>query len=230
VGICLLVLILLWAPACAQTSPKAFLKDFAADQKAIWTSPKQAPKNAEWLAPLALATGALIATDHRTSTALPNTHDQLAVSSHISDAGIGYIAGIPSALLLAGALRHNEKARDTGFLAVEALADSAVVMTGLKYTFLRERPLDGDRDGDFWEPRPSPSFPSGHSILAWSVASVVAHRYSSSRAVVIASYGAASLISLSRFSGRQHFISDVLVGSAMGWLIGRYVARKHSIR
>ncbi len=121
----ILVLALLPVSVSAQpTSPKAFVKSFGADQKAIWTSPKHAPENLKWLAPLAVATGALIATDRHSSAALPNTRDQLAVSSHISDAGIGYIAGGPSALLLTGVLTHNRKARDTGLLAAEALAGS----------------------------------------------------------------------------------------------------------
>jgi len=44
-------------------------------------------------------------------------------------------------------------------------------------------------------------------------------------AVVI--YSAATGVSLTRVMGQQHFPSDVLVGSAAGWLVGRYVFRKH---
>jgi hypothetical protein len=40
-------------------------------------------------------------------------------------------------------------------------------------------------------------------------------------------YGVATAISLSRYTGRNHFLSDVLVGSAMGYGIGRYVYHKH---
>jgi hypothetical protein len=33
----------------------------------------------------------------------------------------------------------------------------------------------------------------------------------------------------SRLAARQHFASDVLIGSAMGWFIGDYVfARRHN--
>lgn len=212
----------------APASPRDFVKDFGADQRAIWTSPKDAPKNVKWLAPLVLATGVLLATDVRSSRAMPNTRDQLAISSDIGNAGLGYIAAVPSALLVGGLLRHNAKARDTGLLAAEALADSGVVLTAMKYATMRQRPLPGNRDGDFFQPRFSPSFPSGHATFAWTVASVVAHRYSSSKAVVIASYGAATLISLSRYTGGNHFASDVMVGSAVGWLIGRYVVHSRT--
>jgi membrane-associated phospholipid phosphatase len=40
-------------------------------------------------------------------------------------------------------------------------------------------------------------------------------------------YGLATAVSLTRVLGQQHFSSDVLVGSAVGWLVGRYVFRKH---
>ena len=30
-----------------------------------------------------------------------------------------------------------------------------------------------------------------------------------------------------RVLGREHFPSDVLVGSAVGWMIGRYVVHRH---
>src|SRR6185312_13419517 len=40
-------------------------------------------------------------------------------------------------------------------------------------------------------------------------------------------YGAAGAVSISRVTGRQHFPSDVVVGSTLGWLIGRQIYRAH---
>ena len=37
-------------------------------------------------------------------------------------------------------------------------------------------------------------------------------------------------MSVSRYTGRNHFLSDVLVGSAIGYGIGRYVYRQHHDR
>ena len=39
-------------------------------------------------------------------------------------------------------------------------------------------------------------------------------------------YGRAAAVSLSRFTGRNHFLSDVLVGSAIGYTTGRFVYLK----
>ena len=70
------------------------------------------------------------------------------------------------------------------------------------------------------------SFPSEHSAAAWSIASVIAHEYPGPLTSVLA-YGAASAISFSRVSAKQHFPSDVLIGSTIGWLVGAYVYRTH---
>ena len=61
------------------------------------------------------------------------------------------------------------------------------------------------------------SFPSGHAINTWAMASIFAHQYRHSRLVPI----------VSRVGARQHFPGDVLAGSAMGWFIGDYVFGRH---
>lgn len=207
-----------------QVQPKAFLRDFAADQAAIWSSPKHAGRNLAWIAPLAAATGALIATDHLSTSAIPA--DWAPPSVTVSNAGIAYMAGVPATLALTGVVTHNRKETGTGVLAAEALADAEAVVTVLKYATMRQRPPDG---GHFWRPNGDPSFPSGHSIGIWAVSSVVAAEYRS-RPVAIAAYSAAAAVSLSRFTAQRHQLSDVLVGSAMGWLIGHYVARVHRLK
>jgi membrane-associated phospholipid phosphatase len=40
-------------------------------------------------------------------------------------------------------------------------------------------------------------------------------------------YSVASMVSITRVLGQEHFPSDVLVGSAVGWLVGHYVYGKH---
>jgi hypothetical protein len=59
---------------------------------------------------------------------------------------------------------------------------------------------------------------------------VIANEYSDHRLVQVAAYGLATAVSISRYTGRNHFLSDVLVGSALGYGIGRYVYKKHHIR
>jgi membrane-associated phospholipid phosphatase len=42
-------------------------------------------------------------------------------------------------------------------------------------------------------------------------------------------YGGATTVSVSRVLAREHFPSDVLVGSTFGWLIGGYVLHHRSL-
>jgi len=59
----------------------------------------------------------------------------------------------------------------------------------------------------------SESFPSGHATAAFAMATVLCWRYPKLR---LALYGAATLVALSRIGLSKHFISDVMVGAAVG--------------
>ena len=176
--------------------------------------------------PLGLSTAALIATDRRTADVLDDNRTRLNVSHAVSYIGSGYGAGsIAGAFYLIGRATHNARARETGLLGGEALIDSGIVAFVIKHATQRPRPRAGKERGDFFHG--GLSFPSGHTIAAWSLATVVANEYRDKRLVQISAYGLAAAVSVSRYTGRNHFLSDVLVGSAIGYGIGRYVYRTH---
>src|SRR5438067_5005956 len=204
-----------------------FFKNVLRDQKAIWTSPFHLHRrDARWLAPIGLGAAALIATDRRTGDEIAESTSQLNASRIVSYAGSTYgVAAVAGAFYVAGRAGHNPRARETGVLGAEALLDSAIVVSALKEITQRTRPSGGRSRGDFFDG--GSSFPSGHSIEAWSLATVIANEYHDHLPVQIAAYGIASAVSLSRFTGQKHYLSDVLVGSAMGYGIGRYVYRAH---
>ena len=214
-------------PSPTPSLERKFLKNIVRDQRAIWTSPLHLQKDdAKWLAPLGLSTATLIATDRRTADALDDDRTRLNVSHAISYLGSGYGASsIAGAFYLIGRTTHNARARETGLLGGEALIDSGIVAAVLKRATQRPRPRAGRERGDFFDG--GLSFPSGHSIAAWSLATVVANEYRDNRLVQISAYGLAAAVSVSRYTGRNHFLSDVLVGSAIGYGIGRYVYRTH---
>jgi membrane-associated phospholipid phosphatase len=214
-------------PAKARTLESEFFKNILRDQEAIWTSPFHlGGRDARWLAPLGLGTAALIATDRRTGDEVAESTGQLNASRIVSYAGSTYgVAGIAATFYLVGRARHDERARETGLLGAEALIDSGIVVTALKEITQRRRPLSGADRSDFFDG--GSSFPSGHSIEAWSLAAVIANEYHDHRWVEVSAYGIASAVSLSRFTGSKHYLSDVLVGSAAGYGIGRYVYRTH---
>lgn len=229
-------------PSPAQTAPappsttagppvsreRSFFKDLLADEKAIWTSPRRIrPRDAAWLAPLGAATGVLIVTDRRASRELRHQSEEFLESDEISPLGSGYATfGAAGTLYALGRLRHNDRAQEAGLLGVEALIHSSIVVSGLKLVTNRERPTTAQGQGRFWTG--GKSFPSGHAIHVWSFATVLAYEYPNQPLVRYGAYGLATAVGLSRFTGRYHFPSDVLVGSALGYLIGRYVVRHHA--
>ena len=197
------------------------------DEKHMWTSPlriRSFDDAIPWIL-VGAGTAGLIASDHWTSRQLPNTVDQLSISHDVSQVGAGYtVLPIAAGFYIGGAIAHNEKARETGILGAEAMIDAVIVSEVFNLTMRRERPLDGNGNGDFFQG--GSSFPSGHSTISWALASVVAHEYNKGW-YPYAAYGLASLVSLSRLSGQNHFPSDVFVGSALGWFTGRYVFKTH---
>lgn len=94
--------------------------------------------------------------------------------------------------------------------------------------FWREPPTVDHAHGRFFQSSVGvdSSFPSSHALPSWSSAAVLAEEYPSpwARAGI---YSFATGVSLTRVMGQEHSPSDVLVGSAVGWLVGHYVYRKH---
>ncbi len=198
------------------------------DQRSIWTSPTRIKKSdLRWIVPLAAATGLLIGTDHHTATLIHNDAANRSRSTTVADGGMALFGGIAAASYSFGAFTRDEHKRETGILMAEAAADATAVAEGLKLVTQRERPLLDSGQGSFWrKPSLDSSFPSEHAAFAWAAAAVLAREYPGP-VTTWSAYGLASIISFARISSSAHFPSDVLVGAAAGYLIGRYVYNAH---
>jgi hypothetical protein len=124
-----------------------------------------------------------------------------------------------------GHVSHNDHWSETGFLAGEAALNSLVAVEAMKYSLRRQRPLQGDGSGPFFQ-NGGTSFPSEHAAMAWSVAGVIAHEYPGTLTKILV-YSLASMVDISRVRARQHFPSDVLVGSLIGNLIAQDIYTRH---
>jgi membrane-associated phospholipid phosphatase len=113
-----------------------------------------------------------------------------------------------------GAFTEDARLQEFGRDATESVLTATLVVTGLKYAVGRERP-DGSNNL---------SFPSGHSIVAFSFAPVVA-KYGGWELGVPA-YAFATVTALARVEGYHHYLSDVVAGATMGILIGNAVVFK----
>ena len=213
--------------APARSLEREFFKNILRDQKAIWTSPFHLErKDAKWMIPAGIGMGALITTDRMTGDEIAEFDRGVTASRVISYAGsTSGLAAVAATFYIVGRRTNNVRARETGILSAEAALDSLIVGEALKGASQRARPDAVRERSEFFDG--GTSFPSGHSIQAWSVATVIANEYHDNRKVQIASYGVASAVSVARFTAGKHYISDVVVGSALGYLIGRYVYHAH---
>ena len=207
-----------------ETNLKKGLKRGLADQKAIYTAPFHR-KNLKWDLLFLAGTGGLIALDKHASGGLSREHTN--VSQIISDIGLYSTVGAVGLLGISSLKTKDEKARETALLGAESFANTFVVYTFTQLATGRERPLEGNGNGDFWKNNAlGSSFPSAHSTFTWSLASVVAHEYPQSW-VQCLSYGTATAVSVTRFTGLKHFPSDVAVGAVFGYLIGQHIFHAH---
>ncbi|MGI8467628.1 MAG: phosphatase PAP2 family protein [Pyrinomonadaceae bacterium] len=205
-----------------------FFYNLLKDQRGIWLSPLSLRENdMRWFVPLGIAAVALLATDRRTAGALDNSKTRINISRDVSQLGAGYtLGGAAAAFYLIGKAANNSRAKETGLLEAEALIDGAVVAQVLKFATQRPRPLSDNGSGRFF--RGGNSFPSGHAVSAWSFAAIIADEYGKHRPLLrFGIYGLATEISLSRYTGRNHFLGDILVGSSIGYGIGHYVYLRH---
>src|SRR5579859_2612845 len=201
------------------------LKNIAEDQKALWIGPKSLRwVDADWLVPLGGAAAAMFVTDTEYSKHLSNSPSRIKYSKDLSNYGLASMVGIGGGLYLWGHITHDDHKIETGILAGEAAIDSMVPVYAMKYGLGRERPLQDNYRGQFFQG--GVSMPSENAAAAWSIASVIAHEYPGPLTSLFA-YGLASAVSTSRITAKQHFPSDVLIGSAIGWFEGMYVYRKH---
>jgi hypothetical protein len=181
-----------------------------------------------WIAPFGAAAGVAIWKDPVVMSDLGYDAKRENDFRHYSDAaGIYAPVAFSGAAYIAGVSRGDEHLRETGILAAEAMTDAYILNTGLKYAINRQDPNQGNAKGDFW-PHGTKTWPDGqsmpseHAINVWAAAHVVAAEYPSWRTRLIA-YSVATSVSASRVIAREHFPSDVIVGSTFGYLIGGFV-------
>lgn len=193
------------------------------DQATIWTSPfRVRGKELNWIVPFVSATAALVGTDHEVMNQVQYSSSSLNRFKQVSDAGLYGAIGVSGMLYGVGILGKNPHARETGWLAGEAVLNGLAVNTVTQKITNRNRPNALVNEGKWWQS--GPSFPSDHSMAAWSVATIVASEYPGKATKVLA-YGTAATVSITRVLARQHSPSDVFVGSAIGILIGQQIYR-----
>ncbi len=208
-----------------------FLRHMTEDQREFWGSAKQLrrPETLQTFLPFAGFTGLLMSEDSWISKQVSGNANQLRRSQDFSNYGAFSLAGAAAGAYALGRLTGNDHLRETGFLSGEASINSTLIAYALKEVTQRQRPYEGSENGGSGAGHffaGGSSFPSEHAAVAWSVASIVAHEYPGPLTRLLA-YSMASAVTVTRVTGKQHFSSDVVVGSALGWYLGRQIFRAH---
>src|SRR6266403_1981731 len=192
-----------------------FAQNLVSDQKMIWTRPLHLhalhSTDRKWLLPLGVGTLGLVAADQDIMRHFGNT--PMAHSSSVSNYGLAAMVGGAASLYLRGTITNDDRSREAGFLAGEAAVNSVIVGEGMKLVFQRPRPNEAHA-GTFGAG--GASFPSEHALLAWSIASVIAHEYPGPLTKLLA-YGAATGI-----SDAVDVLIAILTGSFAFLVIVRY--------
>lgn len=160
------------------------------------------------------------------------------ISKGLSDFGAVYEVFTVAGIGAYGLISSNNKLVNTTLLASQAYITSGAVMTLLKLLTGRTRPsyypAGVEAEPRFLGPfhrklndangtNENSSFPSGHATVAFAVATVFASEYKEKPWVSIVSYTTASLIGASRITQNKHWITDVVVGAALGYVTGKLV-------
>ena len=115
----------------------------------------------------------------------------------------------------------------TSVRIVEAMLLTKAVTGFAKSFFNRTRPFVGKGPlsadpGGFAGRHTELSMPSGHTARAFALASVLSHQADRWYVSTLA-YGGAASVGLERIRSGDHWLTDVLVGGTLGYLIGRSV-------
>ncbi len=200
----------------------------------MWTFPARLVQGQSWLPTAAVlgTTAGLLALDPTEAAYFHRTSSFHGFNNIFSgNATVAGLIAAPVSLYAIGLLRKDSKMQHTALLAGEAVADAEILTTVLKDATRRVRPVDIPSKGNYSDSwfeskgsyaRGNGCFPSGHTIAAFSIATVVARRYGNHRWVPYTAYGIAALVGFSRLSLSAHFLSDVFVGGALGYAISRF--------
>lgn len=190
------------------------------DQKGLYAAPFK-ESNLKWDAVVLGGTAGLLIADRRIENALPYGHYNL--FQYGSDAVIGGMGAALAGVWVYGMKGDHPHAKEVGDLELETLVNTFMIYLPMQYISGRWRPGEGTGRGDFWKHHAmNTSFPSGHAMFGWAMATVAAHEYHKPWQQALF-YGAALAITGGRLLGHDHWSSDMFVGAALGIGIGTHI-------
>lgn len=185
-----------------------------------------------------LALGALLTIDAPTHRGVRSGGAARSVTGPLAGPGRWYdqigpnraALGTAGLLAASGLVLQDKDLTHTSVRVVESLVYTNLVTGALKSIVGRARPHagEGPRSVDLKELESDHnelSMPSGHTARAFALASVLAHE-ADRWYVSVPSYGMAASVGVERIRSGDHWMTDVIVGGVLGYLIGRSVTEE----
>ncbi|MCC9137863.1 phosphatase PAP2 family protein [Pontibacter silvestris] len=137
---------------------------------------------------------------------------------------VTYLAPVAGAATIGGILAKDPKLEKAGLLSLGSMLAGSLVTNALKSSVNRHRPMITTQNHFYGGPDKEwnyTSFPSGHTTVAFAVATSVATVYKDHKFVPPVAYGVATLVGLSRIHDNAHWATDVMAGAAVGFLTAK---------
>ncbi len=157
---------------------------------------------------------------------LPRQQNRVVNSLSIAGEKMGnpaYVAPLLMAGYALGRFRRDTQLSGASLRVAGAVGGAVVLSEGVKFAVGRARPSESPGDPDNFAPlRGNNSFPSGHTTIAFALASAI-DAETDRRWVPWVVYPAATLTAWSRIQDSKHWMSDVVGGAALGLWAGRRI-------
>lgn len=124
--------------------------------------------------------------------------------------------GVPVAMALYAGIGKDKKLLKDAIYIGTSVIEATVLTYGIKHAVGRERPYERYPDRVFaYSTEDSPSFPSGHTAAAFSLAASLSIKYPKWYVIAPSAFWACS-VGFSRMNEGVHYPSDVIAGAAIG--------------
>lgn len=127
-----------------------------------------------------------------------------------------------------GKFSNNNRPAWVALQGAKAVVLASFITGGLKMAFHRHRPNESNNpyqyDGIAFS-FDHLSLPSGHTALAFALATTLSCNYRDKPWVTVVAYSLATTVGLSRIYQKQHWASDVLAGALIGYVVGKSIFR-----
>ena len=145
-----------------------------------------------------------------------NSWDMHDLSRGLSHSGLILPVGVPTAMGVYALIKKDQPLLKEAIYIGTSVIEALSITMAMKYTFDRQRPYQ--KYPDLIHPvstEPDPSFPSGHTAAAFSLATSLSITYPKWYVIAPSAVWACG-VGLSRINQGVHYPSDVITGAVIG--------------